>query len=184
MHALFFGIFLRQDVSNFWNVEEIKESSPTYLFNVRVEGHILIRNESSIPNLSDRVYSCLWTARELWKIGLMMSGSGPPRYLWCWLCVCKVATFRAPNIIFHSNTTVSTEPIYSVWPPPREHQLAKQLAKAFHAAGNKITSTNSFDPLLMTWQSMHRVIQRLSLWSKSWHSVSQLRTTQDLSQTS
>lgn len=142
MHGLFFGIFLRQDVSNFRNVEEIKESSPTYLFNVRVEGHIQIRNDSSIPNLSDRVYSCLWTARELWKIGLMMSGSGPSCYLWCWLCVCKVATFRAPNIIFHSNTTVSTEPIYSVWPPPREHQLAKQLAKSFHAAGNKITFTN------------------------------------------
>lgn len=181
MHGLFFGIFLRQDVSNFRNVEEIKESSPTYLFNVRVEGHIQIRNDSSIPNLSDRVYSCLWTARELWKIGLMMSGSGPPCYLWCWLCVCKVATFRAPNIIFHSNTTVSTEPIYSVWPPPRKHQLAKQLAKSFHAAGNKITFTNrsTSDDV-----AVNRVIQRLSLWSKSWHSVSQQRTTQDVSQTS
>lgn len=47
---MFISITLRQDVFNFSSISQIIEISPSYLFNVRIEGHILVKNDSKIPD--------------------------------------------------------------------------------------------------------------------------------------
>lgn len=52
MHEVFFSIALRQFVSNFSRTVHTKESIHIYLLNVCVEGRVLARNYSKIPQSS------------------------------------------------------------------------------------------------------------------------------------
>lgn len=45
----YFTMTLRHDDSNFRHIAQMQESSAPYLVNMRIEAHILVKNDSRIP---------------------------------------------------------------------------------------------------------------------------------------